>query len=82
MVRFARSSRRHKIGRSHALAALLSGVEPTVEIKERGGINHPFPGWVANDDRGVDLHIVGRVAVGNPELVIIIHVMPTHLRRS
>ena len=34
--------------------------------------------WVGNDDRGVELEIV---AVDLPEAIIIIHVMPTNLRR-
>jgi hypothetical protein len=47
-----------------------SGVEPTVEVTENEGVEYTYLGWTANDDRGIELHIVGRVAVENPDLVI------------
>jgi hypothetical protein len=38
--------------------------------------------WIAQDDRGIELHIMGRPSQEDPdELVIIFHVMPTDLRR-
>jgi hypothetical protein len=78
--RFARSARRHKIGKAHAMAAILSGVAPTVEDKPHEGVVRTYLTWVANDDRGVELVIVGRLADEDPDLVIVIHVFPTHLK--
>ncbi|MCL2595902.1 MAG: hypothetical protein FWD83_10345 [Promicromonosporaceae bacterium] len=36
--------------------------------------------WIAVDGRGVELEIVGRLALEDPDLVIVIHVMPTQFR--
>ena len=75
--KFSRSSRRHKIGRAHALAALAAAGEPTLESRERDGVEREFLHWIGTDDRGVELEIIGTVAVENPDLIIIIHVLPT-----
>ena len=34
--------------------------------------------WVGEDDRGVELEVV---AIQLPDLVLVIHVMPTHFRK-
>ena len=70
---FARTARRHKISKPHALAAIANAGAPTVA---NGCLN-----WIGMDDRGVELHIKGRPSIEDPEnLVIIFHVMPTDLR--
>ena len=69
---FTRSSRRHKIGKAHALAALANAGEPEVDGTRLE--------WIGRDDRGIELHIVGKVASENPDLIVIRHVMPTDLR--
>jgi len=76
MVRFyfARATRRHKIGRAHALAAIANAGTPTVI----GAQLH----WTALDDRGVELHIIGKPAAEDPDLVVLYHVMPTALRKK
>ena len=70
---FGRSARKHRIGRAHALAAISNSGRPEVLSTADGPRLH----WVAPDDRGVELHIIGRIAVDDPDLVIIYHVMPT-----
>ncbi len=72
---FTRSARRHKIGKAHALAALANGGDPTEDPE--GNLH-----WMAEDDRGVELHLKGRRAVEDPNLVVIFHVQPTDLRRT
>jgi hypothetical protein len=72
---FTRSSRRHKIGRAHALAALARAGAPTLDDKSDLE-------WTAADDRGVELHIVGFVAEEDPNLVVIKHVFPTALKEK
>jgi len=67
---FTRSARHHKIGRAHALAAPANAGPPSIDGNRLE--------WIASDDRGVELHIVGKIADEN--LVVIRHVMPTDLR--
>ena len=70
----SRSARRHQIGRAHLFAALANAGAP-----DRDG---ELLRWTARDDRGIELEIIGRLAKEDPNLVIIIHVMPTDLRKE
>jgi hypothetical protein len=79
-LKFARSARRHKIGKAHALAALAEAGEPTVSQGMYEGIMRTYLDWVGTDDRGVELEITGRIAEEDEGLVIVIHVMPTEFR--
>lgn len=49
--------------------------DPTVEETDRIKLH-----WTGADDRGIELHITGLVADEDPDLVIIIHAMPTAFR--
>ena len=80
--RFARSARRHLIGRAHALATLASAAVPTVREGEHDGVTRVYFDWVGVDDRGVELEITGRLSREDPDLVIILHVMPTALKEG
>ena len=71
---FGRSARRHKIGKAHALAALAKAGEPFAV----DGQLH----WFSSDDRGVELHIIGKPAVEDPDLVVIYHVFPMNLKET
>ncbi len=76
-VRFTQSTRRHRIGRAHALH-VMNTVEPTIvpatdDREERRS-------WIGLDDRGLELEIVAVVV--DPDLLLVIHVMPTDLRRN
>lgn len=77
----ARSARRHKIGRGHLHAALADAGEPTARTAEHNGQERTYLDWTGVDERGVELEITGRIADEDPDLVIIIHVMPTALRK-
>jgi hypothetical protein len=70
---WARSSRRHRIGRAHA-RHVIDTTTPTSITTADG--NHALL-WVGPDDRGLELEIV---AVILPNLHLVIHVMPTALR--
>lgn len=75
VVRFTQSARRHRIGRAHALH-VINTVEPTVV--PAGESYRERRVYVGPDDRGLELEIV---AIVEPEYLLVIHVMPTALRR-
>lgn len=72
---WARSSRRHRIGRAHA-RYVIDTTQPT-SLTTVDGSQALL--WVANDDRGLELEIV---AVVLPDCHLVIHVMPTALREG
>lgn len=75
-LRWYRSARRHRIGRTHARYVITS-TEPTVVPAEEGLDQRLV--WIGEDDRGIELEIV---ALDLPDAVVVIHVMPTALRRT
>ncbi len=68
-IRFTRSARKHRIGKAHALH-VMNTAEP---VNDPEGI-----GWIGPDDRGVELEIY---LLERPDVFLVIHVMPTKLRR-
>lgn len=74
-VRWTQASRKHRIGRAHALHVMRT-VVPTATTASSG--NEALL-WTGPDDRGVELEVV---AVVLPEVHLVIHVMPTALRRK
>ena len=75
-VRFTRSSRKHKIDRAHALYVIDTAVPTEVSATDEFDARKV---GIGADDRGVELEIVALVL--EPELLVI-HVMPTALRRT
>jgi hypothetical protein len=73
-VRWSQSSRRHRVGRAHA-RHVMSTVKPTESVTTAGSAALL---WIGADDRGAELEIVATVL---PDLYLVIHVMPTALRR-
>lgn len=73
-VRFTRSSRKHKIGRAHALH-VIGTVTPT-DVAATDDFDARRV-WIGPDDRGVELEIVAVVLQAE---LLVIHVMPTALR--
>ena len=63
-IKFARSARKHRIGRAHALHVIHTAA---------------YTRYSPTDDCGVELEII---AVELPDLWLVIHVMPTALRRK
>lgn len=75
VVRFAKSARRHRIGRAHVLHVMEHG-EPIASVPGRDG--EPRMIWVGPDDRGLGIEVTAVVV--DPATLLVIHVMPTALR--
>ena len=74
-IRFSRSARRHRIGKARAVYVMEHS---EAQIVPAGRFPDPQYVWIGPDDRGVELEVV---AVEKPDCLLVIHVMPTHLRR-
>lgn len=74
-VTWFRSARRHRIGKAHAMHVITTP-EP-FQIPATSAVDARLV-WIGDDDRGVQLEIV---ALDLPEAIVVIHVMPTDLRR-
>lgn len=83
-ITWGRTSRKHRIGRAHA-RFVIANTEATAGFQDDG---QPNLTWIGEDDRGVELEITGLVIAADKrretdtteDLLIIIHVMPTHYR--
>ncbi len=76
-IRFAQAARRHRVGQASA-RHVLETATPVGTLTAQGN-----PAWwyVGRDERGRELEILA-VEVLEPEpLLLVIHVMPTALRR-
>lgn len=76
-IMFAQSSRRHRIGKAHALFVMNAGnavVEPAT------GWSQEKWSWVGFDDRGLELEVVA--VLTGPATLLVIHVMPYGFRRN
>ena len=74
-VRWFRSARRHRIGKAHAMH-VISTTDP-VRVPATANLDVRLV-WIGADDRGIELEIV---ALDLPDAIVVIHVMPTALRR-
>ena len=74
-VRWFRSARRHRIGKAHVLH-VMSTTEP-ISIPATDVFDARLV-WIGQDDRGVELEVV---ALDLSEALVVIHAMPTALRR-
>lgn len=72
-VKFARTARKHRIGKAHALAAMNNAGDP-IFVPATEKYDEQWL-WIGLDDRQVELEIVG---VERPDCLLIIHVRPTH----
>lgn len=75
-VRFARSARKHRVGKAHALHVIDSSPPSDLPAVENFDARRV---WRGLDDRGLELEIV---AIILPSEFLVIHVMPTALRRK
>ena len=75
-VRFARSACKHRVGKAHVMHVIDTNVPQDVPAV---GEFDPRKVWVGFDERGLELEIVAVVLPGE---VLIIHVLPTALRRK
>lgn len=76
VVRFARTARRHLVGRAHVLY-VMERSEPHLVPATREDRSDEYL-WVGLDDRGIELEVV---AVERPDCLLVIHAMPTHYHR-
>lgn len=74
-VRFAKSARKHRIGKAHALFVLES-YEPTLVLASDGQDQKLL--WIGQDDRGLELEVI---ALELSDCILVIHVMPMIFRR-
>ena len=74
-VRFAKSARKHRIGKAHVLFVLENN-EPVTFLPIDGEDQKLL--WIGHDDRGLELEIV---ALKLAEYILVIHVMPRSFRR-
>lgn len=73
-TKFTRGSRKHRIGRAH-VKHVMATADPIVIPAE--GEDDERLVWIGEDARGCELEIV---AVNLTEVLLVIHVMPTHYR--
>ncbi len=75
-MRFSRSARKHRIGRASARHVIetISATQTTSALT-----GETLWAWVGDDDRSRELEIV---AIEKPDALLVVHVMPTHYRRS
>jgi hypothetical protein len=76
LVRFAKSARKHHIGKAHVLF-VLERFEPIAELPSDGEDQKLL--WIGLDDRGLELEVV---ALKLAEYILVIHVMPRSFRRG
>jgi hypothetical protein len=74
-VHFARSARKHRIGKAHVLIVLES-CEPMTVLTSDGEDQKLL--WIGYDDRGLELEVI---ALELSECILVIHVMPSSFRR-
>ncbi len=74
-VRWYRSARRHRIGKAHAKFVIDSVVPDHVPATATA---HARLVWIGEDDRGIELEIV---ALDLDDAIVVVHVIPTALRR-
>ena len=75
VVRWYRYARRHRIGKAHALHVIRT-TNPT--LVSATDVADARLVWIGDDDRGIELEIV---ALDLDDQIVVIHVMPTSLRR-
>lgn len=75
-LRFTQAARKHRVGRER-VRHVMASTTPTVIVTKRGD-----QGWLylADDDRGVELEVIA-VELADGALLVV-HVMPTALRRK
>jgi len=76
IVRWFRSARRHRIGKAHANFVMPTNTP--IMLAADADLDQRLC-WIGPDDRGLELQIV---ALDLPEAIVVIHVMPTALRKD
>ena len=78
-LKLTQAARKHRVGAAR-IASVISTIEPTVGTRLSG---EPEFSWAGPDDRGRELEIIGvLVDIDGEPVMLIIHAMPTALRRK
>jgi hypothetical protein len=75
VIRWYRSARRHRVGKAHAMHVITTITPVRVPASD---IADARLVWTGPDDRGIEPEIV---ALDLEDVLVVIHVMPTSLRR-
>lgn len=83
-MKFTQAARKHKIAKGRALHVIRNS-EPVATLDEDGNVTELD--WLGEDDRGLELHIIGIVKVDErsatgEEIILIKHVFPTALNKK
>jgi hypothetical protein len=77
-LKLTQAARKHRIGVAR-IAQVVGSSQPTHGVRPSG--EEEFS-WVGVDDRGLELEVIGvLVQTGDEPVMLIIHAMPTGLRR-
>jgi hypothetical protein len=76
-VKLTQSARKRRIGTAHVIAAMNNAGSPQ-RVPADGDLDERLV-WVAPDDRGVVLEVIG---IELPDYLLVIHVMPQAYRRK
>ena len=74
-IKFTQAARKHRIGKARVTYVIENYEYQVLESGDEKKIQYV---WVAEDDRGIELEIIGVVL---ESYVLITHVMPTSFRR-
>ena len=74
-IKFTQAARKHRIGKARVAYVIENYEYQVLESDDEKKIQYI---WVAEDDRGIELEIIGVVL---ESYVLITHVMPTSFRR-
>ena len=74
-IKFTQAARKHRIGKARVTYVIENYEYQVLESDDEKKIQYV---WVAEDDRGIELEIIG---VALESYVLITHVMPTSFRR-
>ena len=74
-IKFTQAARKHRIGKARVTYVIENYEYRVLESDDEKKIQYV---WVAEDDRGIELEIIGVVL---ESYVLITHVMPTSFRR-
>lgn len=80
-TKFTQSARKHRIGRANVLH-VMETAEHADASRDDGVVQRE---WVGDDPRGVELEVLGifvEDGTTGEQILLIIHVMPTALRRG
>lgn len=74
-IKFTQAARKHRIGKARVAYVIENYEYQELESDDEKKIQYV---WVAEDDRGIELEVIGVVL---ESYVLITHVMPTSFRR-